>query len=47
MPIPGRCDPRHVEENPAAANLPLSADEVAELDARFPPATAAGGTFLA
>jgi len=47
VPIPGTKRQRYVEENAAADDLKLSAEEVATLDEAFPPGTAAGTRYPA
>jgi aryl-alcohol dehydrogenase-like predicted oxidoreductase len=42
VPIPGSKRPDHVRTNAAAANIKLSLDEIAKLDAMFSPAAIAG-----
>ncbi len=45
VPIPGTRNPDHLAENLAATDVTLSAAELAEIDALFPPGAAAGGAF--
>ena len=45
VPIPGTKRRRYLEENIAAANLALSADEMAQLDAALPPEVVAGPRY--
>jgi aryl-alcohol dehydrogenase-like predicted oxidoreductase len=45
VPIPGTKRRRYLEENVAAADLKLSADEIAELDAALPPEVVAGPRY--
>lgn len=45
FPIPGCKSRRHLEENLAAADIALSAEDMAALDAAFPPAAAAGTRY--
>jgi aryl-alcohol dehydrogenase-like predicted oxidoreductase len=45
VPIPGTRSPARLAENLAATGVPLSADEVAELAAAFPPGAAAGARY--
>lgn len=45
VPIPGTKRRSRLEENAAAAAVELSAEELAELDASFPPGVAAGARF--
>src|SRR6266851_4744501 len=47
VPIPGTKRRRYIEDNAAAAALPLSAAEVSELDALFPIGNAAGTRYPA
>jgi aryl-alcohol dehydrogenase-like predicted oxidoreductase len=47
VPIPGTKRRRYVEENAAAADLELSAEEVAALDEAFPIDVAAGTRYPA
>jgi aryl-alcohol dehydrogenase-like predicted oxidoreductase len=42
IPIPGSANPAHMAENAAAVDLSLSSDDLAELDAAFPPQAVAG-----
>ncbi len=42
VPIPGTRRKRYIEENAAAVDIALSKDEVAKLDAMFPPEAVAG-----
>jgi aryl-alcohol dehydrogenase-like predicted oxidoreductase len=45
VPIPGTRNHGHLSENLAAGDVALSAQDVAELDGRFPAHTAVGATF--
>jgi aryl-alcohol dehydrogenase-like predicted oxidoreductase len=45
VPIPGTKQARYMAENAAAADLALSAEEVRELDALFPPSAATGERY--
>jgi aryl-alcohol dehydrogenase-like predicted oxidoreductase len=45
VPIPGTKRSARVDENVAATNVSLSADEVAKLSAALPPGAAAGGRY--
>jgi aryl-alcohol dehydrogenase-like predicted oxidoreductase len=45
VPIPGTRSPEHLTENLAAGDVALSAQDVAELEDRFPAHTAVGATF--
>ncbi len=45
VPIPGTKRPHYVAENAAAANLPLSIEDITELDAIFKPGAAAGARY--
>ncbi len=45
MPIPGTTKPHRVEENVAALDLRLDADELARLDAAAPPGAAVGDRY--
>lgn len=45
FPIPGCKSRRHLEENLAAVDIALSRDELATLDAAFPPGAAAGTRY--
>ena len=47
VPIPGTKQAKYVEENAAAADLRLSREELAELDAIAPPGVAAGARYPA
>jgi aryl-alcohol dehydrogenase-like predicted oxidoreductase len=47
VPIPGTKRVRYLEENVGAAELELSAEELAELDAAFAPGSAAGERYAA
>ena len=47
VPIPGTKRQRYVEDNAAAAALPLSASDISDLDALFPIGSAAGTRFPA
>jgi aryl-alcohol dehydrogenase-like predicted oxidoreductase len=42
VPIPGTTNPAHLASNAAAASLAMRADDLAQLDAAFPPGVAAG-----
>ena len=45
VPIPGTKRRKYLEENLAAANLVLSAEELAQLSAAFPPGVTAGTRY--
>ena len=45
VPIPGTKRQKYVEENAAAADIKLTPDEVARLDAELPPGIAAGPRY--
>src|SRR5947209_9865288 len=45
VPIPGTKQQRYVEQNVAALDMQLSGDELARLDAAFPPGVAAGERY--
>ena len=45
VPIPGSTSSRHLEENVAAAELELDADELERLDAAAPPGATAGERY--
>ena len=45
VPIPGTKRIARLEENAAASKLALSADEIARLDAAFPPGITAGDRY--
>jgi aryl-alcohol dehydrogenase-like predicted oxidoreductase len=45
VPIPGTKRRRYLEENLAAASLPLEPQEVAELDRALPPEVVAGPRY--
>jgi len=45
VPIPGTKRPERVDQNLAALEVQLSADEVARLSAALPPGAAAGGRY--
>ena len=45
VPIPGTKRSARVDENVAATNVSLSADETAKLSAALPPGAAAGGRY--
>ena len=45
VPIPGTKSSKHLEDNAAAADLELSAEEVAALDAAIPPGAAQGERY--
>jgi aryl-alcohol dehydrogenase-like predicted oxidoreductase len=45
VPIPGTKRVRYLEENAGALALRLSADDLAALDAAFPPGAAAGTRY--
>ena len=47
IPIPGTKRQRYLEENASAASLPISAADLAELDALFPIGSAAGTRYPA
>jgi aryl-alcohol dehydrogenase-like predicted oxidoreductase len=42
VPIPGSRQPQHIVENAAAADIKLSAQEISQLEALFPPSSVAG-----
>jgi aryl-alcohol dehydrogenase-like predicted oxidoreductase len=45
IPIPGSKQPRHAAENAAAADIALTTQEIAELDAMFEPSAIAGDRY--
>jgi aryl-alcohol dehydrogenase-like predicted oxidoreductase len=45
VPIPGTKRRKYLEENLAALSVPLSPEEVARLDALFPPGVARGERY--
>ncbi len=45
VPIPGTKRVKYLEENVAALNVELSADERAEIDSIFPPGSASGERY--
>jgi aryl-alcohol dehydrogenase-like predicted oxidoreductase len=45
LPIPGMKRRTHLEENVAAVNIALTPEELARLDAAFPPGVAAGERY--
>ena len=45
MPIPGTKRQKYLEENLAALDVPLTAEELARLDALFPVGTARGDRY--
>lgn len=47
VPIPGSKSRKHLEDNAGAAGVMLSADELAEIDAAFPPDEVAGERYAA
>jgi aryl-alcohol dehydrogenase-like predicted oxidoreductase len=47
VPIPGSKSRKHLEDNAGAAEVMLSADELADIDAAFPPNEAAGERYAA
>jgi len=47
VPIPGTKRRRYLEENVGAVNVPLSAEEIAQLDAALPPEKVAGPRYNA
>jgi aryl-alcohol dehydrogenase-like predicted oxidoreductase len=47
VPIPGTKRRRYLEENVGAVNVPLSAEEMAQLDAALPPEKVAGPRYNA
>jgi aryl-alcohol dehydrogenase-like predicted oxidoreductase len=46
-PIPGSKSRKHLEDNAGAAEVTLSTDELAEIDAAFPPSEVAGERYAA
>ena len=46
VPIPGTRRPEHIAENLASANVQLTAQQLAQIDAIAPRGAAAGGTLL-
>ncbi|MDP2619852.1 MAG: aldo/keto reductase [Hyphomicrobiales bacterium] len=47
VPFPGSKTRRHLEENIGAIEIELSPEDVARLDAAYPPGIAAGGRYPA
>lgn len=47
VPIPGSRQPRHIAQNARAADIKLSAQEISQLDALFPPSSVSGARLPA